>query len=94
MDSRVRSIMKLPTSAPTLARLRLSLLAVAAALVVSAGGLLVTGSNAQAAAVPVPLRTAESFVVLAGAGITNTGPTVLTGTSAASRTRRSLAPGR
>ncbi|WP_141852391.1 ice-binding family protein [Kribbella jejuensis] len=71
--------MKLPTSAPPLGRLRLSGLAVAAALVVSAGGLLVTGRHAQAAAVAVPLGTAESFVVLAGAGITNTGPTVLTG---------------
>lgn len=43
-------------------------------------GLLVAlPGNAQAAAVPVPLGTADSFVVLAGAGITNTGPTTLHG---------------
>jgi hypothetical protein len=35
--------------------------------------------SAQAAAVPVPLGTADSFVVLAGGGITNTGPTALHG---------------
>lgn len=35
--------------------------------------------SAQAAAVTVPLGTADSFVVLAGAGITNTGPTTLHG---------------
>ena len=35
--------------------------------------------SAQAAAVPVPLGTAGSFVVLAGAGVTNTGPTTLHG---------------
>ena len=35
--------------------------------------------SAQAAAVPVPLGTAGSFVVLAGAGVTNTGRTTLHG---------------
>ena len=48
------------------------------ALVATAGLALVAG-GAQAAAVPVPLGTAGSFVVLAGAGVTNTGPTVLNG---------------
>jgi len=47
---------------------------------VSALGLLVAlPGNAQAAAVAVPLGTATSFVVLAGAGVTNTGPTTLHG---------------
>ncbi len=47
---------------------------------VAAVGLLVAlPSSAQAASAPVPLGTAESFVVLAGAGITNTGPTTLHG---------------
>src|SRR5450756_1137271 len=47
---------------------------------VSALGLLVAlPGNAEAAAVPVPLGTAASFVVLAGAGVTNTGPTTLHG---------------
>jgi len=47
---------------------------------VAALGLLVAiPGSAQAAAAPVPLGTADSFVVLAGAGITNTGPSTLNG---------------
>ncbi|UZN04786.1 ice-binding family protein [Cellulomonas sp. S1-8] len=36
-------------------------------------------SSAQAAPVAVPLATADSFAILAGAGITNTGSTTVTG---------------
>jgi Ice-binding-like len=36
-------------------------------------------TNAQAAATPVPLKTAGRFAVLAGSGITNTGLTAITG---------------
>ena len=43
-------------------------------------GMLVTlVGGAQAAATAVPLGTADSFAVLAGAGITNTGPTTVNG---------------
>lgn len=41
--------------------------------------LLVVGSGADAAQGPVGLGTAASFAVLAGAGISNTGPTVIDG---------------
>src|SRR5665647_1451000 len=47
---------------------------------VAALGLLVAiPASAQAATAPVPLGTANSFVVLAGAGVTNTGNTTLNG---------------
>lgn len=51
-----------------------------AAIAFTAFALLMTASGtAQAAAVTVPLGTANSFVVLAGTGITNTGATTLNG---------------
>lgn len=43
------------------------------------GVLVALPGHAQAAVSPVPLGTADSFVVLAGAGVTNTGPTSLHG---------------
>src|ERR1700693_6504910 len=43
------------------------------------GMLLTLVSGAAAAATAVPLGTADSFAVLAGAGITNTGPTTVNG---------------
>jgi len=41
--------------------------------------LVATAGSAQAVATPVPLGTAGSFAVLAGGGITNTGPTTIDG---------------
>ena len=66
--------MKLSMNVRDVRRVRLGVASVAAlCLLVALPG------NAQAAAVTVPLGTADSFVVLAGAGITNTGPTTLGG---------------
>jgi hypothetical protein len=60
------------------ARLRASFFVTGVA-VCSAGLLLLAAPGAGAAVTPVPLGTAAPFVVLAGAGITNTGPTTLNG---------------
>ncbi len=50
-----------------------------ALIAAGAVGLLVGVAGVAAAATPVGLGTAGSFVVLAGAGVTNTGPTTLNG---------------
>lgn len=66
--------MKLPQTLRAVRYVRVGIASVAAL-----GLLVALPGNAQAAAVPVPLGTSDSFVVLAGAGITNTGPTTLGG---------------
>ena len=51
----------------------------AAILLALSVGLLATAGIARAAATPVPMGTAEPFAVLAGTGITSTGPTTVNG---------------
>ncbi|KMS82960.1 MULTISPECIES: ice-binding family protein [Streptomyces] len=53
------------------------LLASALAATVAAAMVVLSPTQAVAIATPVPLATAASFSVLAGAGVTNTGPTVI-----------------
>ncbi|MET9911303.1 ice-binding family protein [Streptomyces sp. NPDC006476] len=53
------------------------LLASALAATVAAALVVLSPAQAVAIATPVPLATAASFSVLAGAGVTNTGPTVI-----------------
>src|SRR5450631_953361 len=66
--------MKFPSTTLHLRHVRYAVASVAAV-----GLLLATPASAQAASAPVPLGTAGSFVVLAGSGVTNTGPTTLNG---------------
>jgi hypothetical protein len=71
--------MKLPRNLIT-RRLRPGALAVVTATVVLSTGLLFAQADtALAAATAVPLGTTTSFGVLAGSGITNTGPTTING---------------
>ncbi|MER5730803.1 ice-binding family protein [Streptomyces sp. NPDC002138] len=54
-------------------------IATALAMVIASAVVVVTPTQANALATPVPLGTATSFAVLAGSEITNTGPSVITG---------------
>jgi hypothetical protein len=72
--------MKLSTYLPSARRARIRVASVATLTSLFAVGLLVAlVGGAQAASTAVPLGTADSFAVLAGAGVTNTGPTTLNG---------------
>ena len=54
-------------------------IAAALSVVIAAVVTAVTPTQANALATPVPLGTADSFAVLAGSAVTNTGPSVITG---------------
>lgn len=65
--------------APSRRRIVPRLIAGAMAPLVAAAVVVMTSTQAVAIATPVPLGTADSFAVLAGQQITNTGPSVITG---------------
>jgi hypothetical protein len=74
------SKMKLSKYVPGARRARYGAASVATLVALFSAGLLVAlVGGAQAASSAVPLGTADSFAVLAGAGITNTGPTTVSG---------------
>jgi len=72
--------MNLRKYVPSARRVRVGAVSVTTLVALFSAGLLIAlVSGAQAAATSVPLGTADSFVVLAGAGVTNTGATTLNG---------------
>ncbi|WP_328810153.1 hypothetical protein [Rhodococcus sp. NBC_00294] len=56
---------------------------------VATAALMIVGASTADAATPVGLGTAASYAVLAGAGVTNTGPSVISGDSEPVRPRPS-----
>ena len=70
-------------------RVRYAWLAGGPAAAAGAIAVFLASQPATAATAPVGLGTAGSFAVLAGTTVTNTGPTVITGTSASARAPRS-----
>ncbi len=71
--------MTLSSHRPTAAHVRVIAASTAGALALASAGVLLLAGPAEAAAVKVPLGTAKSYAILAGQGITNTGPTTVTG---------------
>jgi hypothetical protein len=71
--------MKHSTYLPLPGRAKFGAALVTALVALFSGLVLLPFAGSAQAATAVPLGTAESFVVLAGAGITNTGPTTLNG---------------
>lgn len=67
-----------PSRRPSRRHLATGMLELALAVLLGTS-ILVGAPHAYAAQAPVGLGTAESFAVLAGSGITNTGPTTITG---------------
>jgi hypothetical protein len=75
----VTSVLDHSPSISPFARRRLGAASAATLAVLTAAGLLLDQSGTARAAAAIGLGTADSFAVLAGAGISNTGTTVITG---------------